>query len=316
MAEDVTPSVPGGEGEATAQGTPPVAEAPIGRAESVEETYARLGLTFTEVDDEGNEAAPDASVDDESTDDDGEADDSVDDDSADGQEEAGEAAAATDWVSVIRDAPQRINEVPAKERSAVIEQIRRGDSEEFERRLSTAIRQEREQAVRDIEARRELEAAIDEIDEMRENDPAAFKEWEERYPDRASAYYQFKATKTAPRTQQAADPAAAFRDAAAAVLAPVVANETVMEELRKNPGRYTPDAKGLAALTEDVNRLLAAQSQTAQRRQSAIEPRKRVPKADATPGANPKGVPDIKNMTKEEIAKLSPEQVAEALAIR
>lgn len=317
MAEGVIESGPGGEGEATAQGTPPVAPAPIGRAETVEETYARLGLTFTEVDGEGNEVAGDDAGEESADEGADDATGSADDADADEQDEASEPAATTDWVAVIRDAPQRINEVPAKERAAVIERLRQGDSQEFEQRLATAIRREREAVREEVIRMQQIESAVAEIDDLAENDPAAFKDWREQYPERAAAYFRFKADKTVetlPQTAQGSDPAQPYREAAAELLASVVDNDGVMEELRKTPGRYTPDAKGLKALTEDIARLTAAQSQTAQRRQDAIESRKRVPKADATPGANPRGVPDLKNMTKEQIAKLTPEQVAEAMA--
>jgi hypothetical protein len=81
-----------------------------------------------------------------------------------------------------------------------------------------------------------------------------------------------------------------------------------------DPNRYAPTAQGLANLSSDIAEELAKTAQAARQRQAGATARKSVPKPDAAPGANPRGVPDLKTMTQEQISKLSPEQTAEAVA--
>lgn len=284
-----------GEHEVADKGTPSVAEAPIDHSESIEETYERLGLKFTELDD--NDVPVEEPESEEEV------------------EEEAETEEVTDWVTILRDAPQRINEVPTRDRANVIQQMlerERAATQSEAQRLQQAAYQ---RAQVEFQQRQEIEKAVAEIDELYRTDPEEYAAWEKRYPDRAAAYHRYKADRYIENVPPVEDYAAKAAQRLQGVQPEILAEMQARQNME--PGRYAPNADGLANLSADIAELKAKYSGDVVKRQEAARRRASVPKPDVTPGANPKGKlteAALKMMSPEQIAALPIEDIEEAMA--
>ena len=205
-----------------------------------------------------------------------------------------------DWASVLREAPQRINEVPARQRAQVLEEMRQRERQEWDAQAQEAITRARAEAVHEARQREELQQQVAQLDEFRQTDPEGFAEWEGKYPQRAEAYYRYKADRYAASQPRQIDPSEPIHQASQRILARANNSPEVLRELhnrqQREPRRYAPNADGLANLAADINEIMSAPTP----RQQAAEARKAVPRPDNTPAAAPKA-----GLTKKAVENMS-----------
>ena len=198
------------------------------------------------------------------------------------------------WVQRVSQNPKSISEVPAKFHPQVMEAVMAEQLSIQQRAIQIAYEQGSQQA----EARVKAEAEVARIDEFRKDDPAGFTEWEDTYPDRAEAYRAIKRNRT-PQGQIQVNQAAVQQQTIQATAQNLMAKlaefpdaQARIAQLDSEPGRYAPDAAGLARLQADVTdaivdaRLAArdktetpAQQALAQRQQAA-NGRREIPRPD------------------------------------
>lgn len=201
---------------------------------------------------------------------------SVDEDEGDGPDEAAEGdtpPGVEQWVATVTSAPQRINEVPAKQRGAVIEAIKAATEAsatqaraDYERAATIAY----QKGMADAVAQRDQAAAVAEIDAFRESDPRGYVEWEDAHPDRAQAYRAYKARAAAPSGGNAV---ATIATSVAGIEAQLRAVPGALEAVMAK-GPYQPTPEGLAKLTADAVEAIAEAKYAARTKADGPDQRK------------------------------------------
>lgn len=185
------------------------------------------------------------------------------------------------WAATLREAPTRINEIPAKQRAEAIRQMLARERESYEQAAHLAYQrgaQEAQQAA-------QVASAVAEIDQLRSDDPEAFVRWEDQFPDRAAAYRAFK-TRQAPPAGQRAE-AVLISQQTAAIVTRLKAVPGAHEALLALGKQYPATVDGIAALTADAADVLA----DAKTRQKANDPDARKAAARQANAESLKGIP-------------------------
>lgn len=231
---------------------------------------------------------------------------------------------AADWAEILKDAPQRINEVPGKLRGEAVRLHR----EAADRRAADAERAAFERGRAAAAQLTRWEAGVKEIDDFREQDPEGYGKWVAQYPDRYQGYLQAK---------QALD-RAGRQEAAAGTMAEAIAAKArdILQPLRDNPDAverlaardYPMDLDGLARLSADVAQELAearnrAEGAPARAREQAAAEQRGKPRPVVTGGAGSGELTAaaLRAMKPEEVLKImqtegGEERINRALASR
>lgn len=319
-----------GDVQVAGQGTPPPAESvvvprrvPV-RAQAVEtlpdvperslsDLYAEFGATLEGEEPETPTApeAPEEGSEDETPEEEPEDDTPSESEESDEDEEAAPAPAGVEaWADVIREKPVRINEVPARDRAKVIETALAQQKADSIAAAQRAYDLGKQQAALELETRQ----AVAEIDQLKADDPQAYVEWADQYPDRDETYRAFKRQQASPQGDAGVT---ALRTAARAALSKLEGES--LERVRAG-GPYPETPEGLAKLQDAVVEELAtvrvqatarAQAPTreaAEKRETAAARLKGTPKPSAGKGGTGDGeltLDVLKTLSQEEHMKLA-----------
>lgn len=325
-----------GAGEATeeAQGTPVIPDAPADHPETLEETLARVGIPYGDAADSSSAESEDsAEEEDEETEEPDEPEAPSADESEDStvEEEPDQAG----WAAILAESPQRINEVPVKQRGEMVRQAIERAASATEERKEREFQQREQQLSQQFETQLQAWQKMMEfsraVDEMRDNDPDAFREWQEKEPRNAAVYFQWKARGSQPpqvqqqQQQPQADPEynRLFDAEVQPYIERIQGRQDIIEELdRRDPNGtiFVRTPEGLRAFKQAVDELTSADSKEsaqANSRKKAAESRAKKPKADATPTGGRAGKltrSQVANMSPDQVARLPLEQLEEAMA--
>lgn len=216
-----------------------------------------------------------------------------------GEEPAAEAEKPTppaqnEWVTTLRTAPQRINEIPAKERGAAVQQLINAERQAAAEAINKAQADTRAQ----VETEVKVKAAVEGIDQLKAEDPEAFAEWTEADPKAAAAYFAYKQNGLAPAQ---ADTKQVIADAAKPLLDQVKAYPDAYAEIvakdTADQARYAPTPQGLSRLAADVAEAIAKATaapsnaqQALDKRREAQAARKAIPRPDVSTGRKAESV--------------------------
>lgn len=176
------------------------------------------------------------------------------------------ADAPADWTTTLRTAPQRINEVPARERGNYLQRII--DAERAN--TAQAVAQARERVAAEVREQITLQTAVGAVDRMRESDPDQWAEWSrnqgnlEAYQNARARLGQFEQAQ-----RQAADPVEAIKNEGISIIAEELGeNDAALEALRQRAGAngFPATPRGLINLRlaiEEVKRELRAPARAA-----------------------------------------------------
>lgn len=317
-----------GTGQATEEtkGTPVIPDPPTDHTETLEETLQRHGIPY-------GDAAPSAESDDSAADGESEEEQQESEEQVsqtDDSEESPDGEPATDWAAVLAQSPQRVNEVPARQRGETVKQAIERVHAEAQARMEREWRQYEQKLNQDFETRLQAWQKMSEferkIDDLRESDPDTFQKWQTENPQNAAVYFQWKArgsgAQPPPPPRQQQQPAVSQAEQEYdEVLKPYIdriqGRQDIIDELdRRDPNGtiFVRTPKGVEAFKKAVDELTDAEKPAA--RKAAAETRAKRPKADATPSGGPSKLTkaQIAEMSPDQVARLSVEQLEEAMA--